>query len=82
MTLAPMLLTLCIAMTPNHAGANDKSQAIKYSARAYYIQSGLDKNMREFEKRIVPKDLRIYGGWIANIVKMSLERRVTYEYSF
>ena len=78
--LAP--LVLATAITGSRTPAGQEQDALKALAKATYIESGLDKDVKRFEKEFLPDEVRKYGGWVTTIIKIERERQITYEWTF
>lgn len=63
-------------------GGYSETEGFRTAYKAAYKQTGLEKMARETEKRYVPKDLRLYGGWTMAVVKAVTEQRITFEITF
>lgn len=55
-----------------------------YSAlfKASYIQTGIDKKVKTFEKKITPRYLKKYGIWVAGIGRLATDGKFSLEWSF
>lgn len=63
-------------------GGYSDTEGFHSAYKAAYKQTGLEQMVRIKEKRYIPKELRLYGGWTMAVVKAVTEQKVTIEYSF
>jgi len=79
--IAPLILMTALTM-PTRSPAGNEQDAMKALAKATYKQTNLDDKVKVLEKKLLSKEVRIYGSWATTIVKIHLEKRVTYEWTF
>lgn len=64
------------------SAASPDSSADKAVLNAYLKQSGIERNAKRFEKRHVPKRVRMYLGYAAFVVKTVSDQQITMRWSF
>lgn len=80
--IAPLLLASAISISSVREPSGNEQDAYKAIAKAYYKQVNLDEKMKELEKKILSEELRKYGSWATTAIKIRLEQRITYEWTF
>lgn len=77
------LLTLGFVITYGLSGHTaEENEALRTAARAFYKQSGTERDVNDFVKREVPKGLQTVVGNAAWITKIVNERKIVYTWSF
>lgn len=56
--------------------------AARESSRAYYKQSGIERNVESYGRRVVSREVQAHIGTVAWISKSAIERKVTFGWSF
>lgn len=83
MTLAGSLVTSAYLALPNPVFFdNPEEQALRHLARAAYIEFEVDKTVKRVEKRYVPKWVYTYGPYVAPVIQIASQQRVTYTWRF
>jgi len=77
-----LLLTTAIGIGASRSPASESKDAYKAIAKATYIKSGYDKKVKQLEKKVIPKDVREYGGWITGLTKVAIEKKISVEWTF
>jgi hypothetical protein len=80
--LGVFLLSTAIGVGASRGPASEANDAYKALAKATYIQTGTDKQVKAIEKRITPELVKKYGGWIAGVTKVVSEKKVSFEWTF
>jgi hypothetical protein len=62
--------------------AEEYHRATKAVAEIYYHESGIDKQLKEYEKRYIPEEVRRLGGNVLVLTKMALEQKVVLKWEF
>lgn len=83
---------LAFGLAISGSGTDDKQQYDRYMDAARhafdggYVQSGLkpivDKNLKDIEKKYVPKEVVKYGSTTAIVVKVIVQQKLTLTWSF
>jgi predicted nucleic acid-binding Zn finger protein len=68
--------------TGQHVQADEYQIAVRKAAHAYYKYSDLDDYFRELERRHVPREVKKYGGTIAAVTTLVIEKRITMKWTF
>lgn len=76
------IISTAITVGADRVPSSNTQEAIKAVGKATYKQTGIDKRVKKLEKKYIPEQLREYGGWITMIIKVSSERKITYEWTF
>lgn len=79
--LNPLLLSSAILLSPELARGSE-TQALRAFMKATYLQTGMDKSVKNIEKEYVTDSMRAYGGYVAVLAKVFTERKITYEFRF
>lgn len=77
-----LILSTAIGVGSTRGPASEKEDALKALAKATYIQTGVNKQVKELEKEYVPEELRKYGGVLTGIAKAINEKKVSFEWTF
>lgn len=77
-----LILSAAIGVGGTRGPASEKEDALKALAKASYVQSGTDKKVKQFERRVLNKELKEYSGWIAGITKVATEKKLSFEWTF
>jgi hypothetical protein len=77
-----LVLSTAIGVGASRGPASEADDAYKALAKATYIHTGTDKQIKAFEKRFTPKIIKEYGGWVAGITKVVTEKKVSFEWTF
>lgn len=72
--LAPILLINC-------AGAKE-DRAMRYAAKAFYKQSGLERKVSKKIDKNIPKDVQQFGVYCGKAIQIATERKVYFEIEF
>jgi hypothetical protein len=75
------ILVLSVAIN-TRAPSSDTRDALAAVAKAGYIQTGLDKKVKVLEKKYVPEVVRENAGWMTLIIKITNEKKISYEWTF
>jgi hypothetical protein len=81
-TLAVIVLTTAVGFEVNRSPSSEARDAFKTAVKAAYIQTGTDEYVKTFERKYTPKVVKEYGGWVAGIVKVVTEKRVSVAWKF
>lgn len=76
------ILTTAIGLEATRGPSGQVDDAYKALGKATYIQTGTDKMVKRLEKRYTPEVVKEYGGWIAGIVKVVKDQKVSFEWTF
>jgi len=80
--LGIFVLTTAIGIGASRSPASEEQDALKALAKATYIQTETDKQVKDLEKRYIPKELKEYGGWITGTTKAIVDKKVSFEWTF
>lgn len=72
-------LILSAGISAASAGADD---AVKALMKASYKQSKMDRQVKQLERRHIPKIVREYGSYTILITKLLTENKISYEWRF
>ncbi len=61
---------------------SDDSKANQKAIQAYAKQSGIDRTLKEYERELIPQDVRVYLGPGLAITRSVVERRIIFQWSF
>ena len=76
------ILTTAIGIESSRSPSSESKNAYRALAKATYVQTNVDDKVKEIEKRVVPKSLKEYGGWITGIAKAVNEKKISMEWTF
>lgn len=76
------VLTTAITIEASRVPAGQAEDAYRALAKAIYVQTETDKVVKDLEKRYTPKIVKEYGGWIAGITKVMVEKQISLEWTF
>jgi hypothetical protein len=62
--------------------ADNYDEARKKASEALYKQSGMDKIVKELEKKYVPKSVKKYGGWLLAIQDSIVNEQIRYSWTY
>lgn len=80
--LAVIVLTTAVGFEVSRYPSSNAMDALKTATKAAYIQTGTDDYVKHFERKYTPEVVREYGGWVAGIVRVVNERRVSFLWKF
>jgi hypothetical protein len=60
----------------------ETEKALKYASLAFYKQTGLEKDVRRFEKAHINRELRDIGGWIVWSAGVYQNQIIIYRWEF
>lgn len=80
--ISALVLTSALTIQTTRCPANDETKAWTALAKATYVETGLDKKVKKLEKKYIHEKIRIYGGWTAQMIKISKEKKISYEWTF
>jgi hypothetical protein len=61
---------------------NPEEEALRHLGKAVYIELDLDQYVKRAEKKYVPRWVYTYGPYVAPVVQIATEGRVTYTWRF
>lgn len=67
---------LCLAPEAKHTEAYNKY------LEATYAQTGLDRYRKTLEKQYVPQEVKLYGGYLAIMMKVYKDQQVKLAWTF
>lgn len=83
MVIGVFILTTAITVqTVVREPTGNYDDAYKALGKATYIESGADKIVKRVEKKYTPQVVKEYGGWIAGILKVMSDQRISLEWKF
>jgi len=80
--LGVFVLTTAISIEFSRGPTGKTDDAYKALGKATFVQTGTDKIVKQFEKRYTPKAVKEYGGWIAGIMKVVNDQKISFEWTF
>jgi hypothetical protein len=75
------LATLSVNAEGN-SQAQEYNRATKAVAEIYYHESGIDQQLKVYEKKYIPEDVRRLGGNVLVLTKIALEQRIIFKWEF
>jgi hypothetical protein len=75
-------LILVIFLICPLAKADSSKEAIRKASEALYIQSGMDKVVKQLDKKYTPKVVKKYGGWLIAIQDSVVNEQIRYKWEF
>jgi hypothetical protein len=76
------ILSAAIGVGASRSPASEQQDAYRALAKASYVYTGADKQIKQIEKKYTPEIFRKYGGWIAGITKAVNEQKISFEWTF
>jgi hypothetical protein len=76
------ILTSAVSITSVRTPSSNQKDAYKALSKAMYIETGANKQVKELERKFIPKKVREYGGWITGTVKLMTEKKISLEWTF
>lgn len=76
-----LLILLTFLICPQ-VKANEESEAIRKAGEAFYIQSGLDKVVKELDRKYTPEYVKQYGGWLIVAHKAVVEKQIGWKWTW
>jgi len=76
------ILTTAIGVEVSRSPSSEKMNAYKALSKAIYLETGANKKVKELERKLIPEELKEYGGWITGIVKIANEKKISLEWTF
>lgn len=76
------MIFVSILAVNSSASDGESREAVSSLTKATYKYHGIDKYVRKLEKQYLSDDVRVYGGWMYQIGKTVVEKRITYEVTF
>lgn len=80
--LGIFILTTAISIEASRGPTGKSEDAYKALGKATYVQTGTNVNIKQLEKRYTPKVVKEYGPWIAGIVKVMNDKKISFEWTF
>lgn len=77
-----LLLSTALGIGASRSPAAEQTRAYKALAKATYISSGANKQVKDIERKVISKDIREYGGWITGMSKLMIEKKISFEWTF
>ncbi len=69
-------------MISSVVNATEETEALKHVGKASYKYFQLDRYVRKMEKRHLSNDVRKYGGWVSTGIRIAVDKKITYTWSF
>lgn len=76
-----LILSTAFTFTAN-SSEGEQREAIRALGKATFKQFRLDRKLKFYEEKYLSDDIREYGGWVGLIIKVSNEKRISYEWTF
>jgi len=73
-----ILTTVINTRTPS----STSEDALTAMAKASYIQTGLDRKVKILKEKYVPESIRKNMGWMTLMIKITNEKKISYEWTF
>ena len=80
--LGVFILSTAIGIGATRSPSSEEKDAYTALFKATYIETKFDKQLKQFEQKYVPKELKEYGGWITGVTKIAVEKKVSFEWTF
>lgn len=77
-----LVTTLYVNSADGSTQAEEYKRASKAVAEIYYKESGVDKMIKQYEKRYLNEDVRYWGGHAAVILKIATEHQIVFKWDF
>ena len=75
------IIAVTLSLAPLSANGSEYDRAFKYGTLAFYKQTGLNKRIRYFGDKLIPKEFKEYG-WIYYVGNVTIKRRLAVSWSF
>jgi hypothetical protein len=79
------LITLALTIATLSSNPSDpatKNDALRAIGRGTFINYGIDKKLKRYEKKYFPQELKQYGAYIALCYTVTVERQVKIQWTF
>jgi hypothetical protein len=77
-----LILSTAISISNTRNLASNEQDAYRAIMKASYIQTGMDKQVKNIEKKYTPNYVKEYGGWITLTGKVITSKKISYEWTF
>ena len=74
--------TLLLFMVLTSSAVAPTSEASYQAQRAYFTQSGIERNLQEWERRTISPEVRTRLGNLALVSKTLIDRRIEVRWTF
>lgn len=75
------ILTASIGIT-QAADASTERDALRALVKATYKQTDMDDLVKKYEKKYISDDVKKYGGYASILIRLTVEKRISAEWTF
>lgn len=77
-----ILLTTLSVNAEGSSQEDEYQQASKAVVEIYYKESGIEQQLKAYEKRYLSEDFRRLGGNVAVLTKIVMEQKIIFKWDF